>query len=84
MRRGMIRIEYLKLLKDMTGNFPLTFNHTPCVTALQLTLQPFSVPAALVLKNKLTTLLVLVTLVGRVEPHAFSFKAVPSPSVIVR
>ena len=83
-RRGMIRIEYLKLLRGMTENLSFSFNHTPCVRALQLTLQPFSVPAALVLKNKWTTLLVLVTFVGRVEPQAFSFKAVPSPSVIVR
>ena len=80
----MIRIEYLKLIKDMTRILPFSFIHTPGLTALQLTLQPFSVPAACVLKNKLTILLVLAMLVGRVEPQAFSNKAVPSPSVIVR
>ena len=69
---------------DQDEHLPSSFNHTPCGRALQLTLQPFSVPAALVLKNKWTTLLVLVTFVGRVEPQAFSNKAVPSPSVIVR
>ena len=76
--------QILEAAKRYDWDFPFSFNHTPCVSALQLTLQPFSVPAALVLKNKLTILLVLVMLVGRVEPQAFSNKAVPSPSVIVR
>ena len=57
----------------------------PGVNALQLTLQPGVVePLSPVTKKRFTVLLVLVIMVGRVEPQRFFIKVVPSPSVIVR
>jgi len=67
------------------------------VTALQLTLQPGLVPPPSVTNTKLTLLLQLQTLGGRVElvfsppitrlpaePQLFSIKVAPLPSMIVR
>ena len=53
-------------------------------TALQLTLQPLLVERPSVVNIRLMVLLLLVMVGGKVEPHLFSIKVVPSPSVIVR
>ena len=59
-------------------------DYPPGVTALQTALQPGLEPTKLVLKTRLTLLVVLVMAAGKVKPQLFSIKVVPSPSVIVR
>ena len=49
-----------------------------------MTLQPFFVLLLSVLNSMLMTLLLLLSLVGRVEPQALPIKVVPFPSVMVR
>ena len=71
--------------------------HSPGLTALQWTLQPGLVPPPSVTNTKLTLLVQLNTVGGRVEfvlsppitrlpaePQLFSIKVAPLPSVIVR
>ena len=72
--RQMLRVSWVSKRKS----------HTPGVAALQLTLQPVFSLAWLVVKNMSTRLLLLLILLGRVEPQVLFIKAVPSPLVIVR
>ena len=71
-------------LKEIFRILQLSWYNTPGVSAFQLILQPIFEVSALVLNNISTILLVLVMLVGSVEPQLLSSKVSPSPSVIVR
>ena len=56
----------------------------PGFPVLQEIDQPFLVSLLSVEKKSSTMLLVLVMVAGRVEPHLFSIKVVPSPFLIVK
>ena len=71
-------------LKEIFRILQLSWYNTPGVSAFQLILQPIFEVSALVLNNISTILLVLVMLVGSVEPQLLSSRVSPSPSVIVR
>ena len=56
----------------------------PGITALHLILQPVLVVSLSVSKSIWTTLVELVMIGGRTDPHVFAIKGVPSPSRIVK
>ena len=56
----------------------------PGFLAVQVTLHPDFVELRSVVKCSLTILLLLTTSLGKVVPHIFSIKVVPSPSSITR